>query len=237
MDLRRPQLVSQSLYDLVRRCSACVTDWTRWSPSTFFELGVRLAISPWASVQVLDEEWADTQASDHESPQLTQHETMRELFQPIGYRGKKDDRIGALLARSLVSMRETAGVDGGHFVRPVVLDSLSRVQEARADVSKSLVDEADALHHSEQRRRNTTQALFAEIREIKVEQEDAALQRRIAAWLYLEHRVSAGSLARGDPRHELWRALGNAVVEALYASDADGDLELAEVIEGRLPSD
>jgi hypothetical protein len=222
IDLRRPQLVSQALYELLRRCSACVTDWTGWSPSTFFELGARLAISPWGSVQVVDDQWLAERDDDDSTRRLDQHKSLTEIFAPLGYRGKDDDTIGGRVARELVEIKRTAGVAGGHFIRSVVLDALTRVQEARPDVVQALVREADSLHHAEQQ--SSAQALFAEIIEAKVEQERAALDRRIAAWLYLEHRVEAGSLPEDHPTRRLWRSLGDTVLAAMYSVAPDDPL-------------
>ncbi len=234
VDLRRPQLVSQALYEMIRRCSACVTDWTRWSPSTFFELGVRLAISPWGSVQVVDDQWLDDYAANEELPALDQAKFMREVFEPIGYRGNSDSNIGSAVAGKLLEIRNTAGIEGGHYIRSVVIDSLARVQEAQADIYTYLTKEADSLHHPDTKQTNAPQALFPEIKEVKVEHEDAALQRRIAAWLYLDGRLGAGSLPDGDRRKEEWRSLGNTVVDGLYASGTDDDVRLATQIEMRL---
>jgi hypothetical protein len=222
VDLRRPQLVSQALYEVLRRCSACVTDWTGWSPSTFFELGARLAISPWGSVQVVDDQWIDEQDDKADTLNLDQYKQMREMFRPIGYRGSTDAALGSKIAEELIAIKQTAGTEGGHFIRSVVLDSLARVQEARLEVYQALIQEADSLHHAEQQ--SSTQVLFSEMTEAKAEQEDAALQQRIAAWLYLEHRVGAGLLSEDDPRKALWRSLADTVLQAMYASDPDDPL-------------
>lgn len=233
IDMRRPQLVSQALYDRIRRCSACVTDWTGWSPSTFFEMGARLAISPWGSVQVVDDQWLDDQDVDAGGRSLDQQKAMLPIFDPIRYRGKADEAIGGRVADELLAVKQTAGVEGGSFIRSVVIGALSRVQEARPDVAAALLDEANSFHHLEQAQRNTTQTLFPELREAKIEQEDAALQRRIAAWLYLEYREGAGQLPSGDPKHQLWREIGEALSGALYDGTAE-DQAFAETIEQRM---
>jgi hypothetical protein len=46
LDSRSPQLAPQRLYAAIRRTRLCVADWTGWRPNVFFEIGVRLAVSP-----------------------------------------------------------------------------------------------------------------------------------------------------------------------------------------------
>jgi hypothetical protein len=250
-DLANPQLVSQALYEKIRRCSACITDWTGWSPSTFFELGVRLAISPWGAIQIVDDQWIDDRlnstaardsvtrlestAAGDSVTRLEQVKFMRDVFSPISYRGKSDGHLGESIARDLFATRSSAGVQGGHYIRSVVRDAVPRVQEARADVDIQLTREADSLHHGMQTQINTPQALFYEVKEVKEEQEAMALQLRVAAWLYLDCRVGAADLGDDDPRKKEWYTLGSLVVKALYTpSTSDKDLEFAEYIENRL---
>jgi hypothetical protein len=238
-DLPNPQLVSQALYEKIRRCSACIADWTGWSPSTFFELGVRLAISPWGAIQIVDDQWIDDRlnstAPGDSVTRLEQVKFMREIFSPISYRGKSDGRLGESIARDLLATRSSAGVQGGHYIRSVVRDAVPRIQEARADISIQLAREADSLHHGMQTQINTPQALFYEVKEIKEEQEAMALQRRIAAWLYLDYRVGAADLGDDDPRKKEWYDLGSLVIKALYTPPvSDEDAEFAEHVENRL---
>lgn len=47
-EIASPQLVTRRLYGAIRHGSLCLVDWTFWSRNVFFELGVRLAVSPWA---------------------------------------------------------------------------------------------------------------------------------------------------------------------------------------------
>ncbi|MEO0943028.1 MAG: hypothetical protein AAFY30_15910 [Cyanobacteria bacterium J06642_12] len=44
-ELESPRLVSQTIYEYIRRMQTCVIDWTIWSPNVFFEFGVRMASS------------------------------------------------------------------------------------------------------------------------------------------------------------------------------------------------
>jgi hypothetical protein len=88
-DVATPQLVSQSLYERIRRCAGCVADWTGSSPSTFFELGVRMAVSPWSVVQIADQYWLQdlVNSTDVKGSGGRQIALMQSLLNPIRYRG------------------------------------------------------------------------------------------------------------------------------------------------------
>jgi hypothetical protein len=231
-DLATPQLVSQSLYERIRRCTGCIADWTFASPSTFFELGVRLAVSQWSVVQILEEKWL--REKDEKRPYPKQIERMRALLDPLLYRDKDDDDIGSRMARQLISIRGRSKGSRGHRLRQAAAAALGPVQERLPPLPGLLVDEADALDHRNRPRDNVPQALFYEITEIKQDQEQAALERRLAAWLYLEHRVGAAQLDDADRRKHTWRELGQIIAGDLYLSNDDADQALADAITQRL---
>jgi hypothetical protein len=231
-DLATPQLVSQSLYERIRRCTGCVADWTLASPSTFFELGVRLAVSQWGVVQIAGEKWLREEGG--KSPYAEQIERMRALLDPLLYLDEADDDIGNRMARQLISIRGRSEGIRGHWLRQVAAAALGPAQERLPHLSGRLVDEADALDHKNRPRDNVPQALFYEITEIKEDQEQAALERRLAAWLYLEHRVGAAQLDDADQRKRVWRELGEIIAGDLYNSMDDSDQALADKITKRL---
>jgi hypothetical protein len=231
-DLATPQLVSQSLYERIRRCTGCVADWTFASPSTFFELGVRLAVSQWSVVQILKERWLREEAGESHYAKQIAH--MRALLDPLLYRDEDDDDIGHRMARQLISIRGRSKGSRGHLLRQVAAAALGPTLERLPHLPGQLLDEADALDHKNRPRDNIPQALFYEITEIKQDQEQAALERRLAAWLYLEHRVGAAQLDDADQRKHTWRELGKIIAGDLYNSMDDADQALAEQITQRL---
>ena len=79
-----------------------------------------------------------------------------------------------------------------------------------------------------------SRTLFAAARALKRDRESAALEYRIAAWLYLEYRVQAASLPPGDELRKLYRELGQSTAATLYESDAEADLRLAKDIRSRV---
>jgi tetratricopeptide (TPR) repeat protein len=231
-DLRTPQLVSQSLYERLRRCAGCVTDWTLGSASTFFELGVRLAVSPWSAVQIADEAWlADPVRALGQTNGIAQQLAgMHALFNPLVYHGSIDDRVAVKIVDQLVEMRGRIADSGGHRVRQITADAVRVTQQRIAPIIGQLTSEAEALNSVRRERDNVPQALFYEVQEIKADQERSALERRLAAWLYLEHRMAAGEREDGDELKHMWRSLGVVVADDLLTSADDADLDLALMI-------
>ena len=232
-DLPTPQLVSQSLYERIRRCVACVADWTGASPSTFFELGVRLAVSPWNVVQIASRDWLSaTTTQPAEGPGRIQVAQLQDLFSPTLYDGSTDTALGVVIAEQLLRLRRAGGLTG-HRIRGVAGEALRHVQERVPSVVDQLTRDADALSQSEQRT-NVPQALFYEITEIKKDHERAALDRRVAAWLFLEHVHHAGELPGTDERNQLWQRLGESVAAELFDSPHAAHRDLAREITGRI---
>jgi hypothetical protein len=231
-DFATPQIVSQALYEKIRRCVACVVDWTHSSPSTFFELGVRLVISQWGTVQIVDGNWFDTEIpADGGRRQLG---LMRNLFHPLSYPKGGGEDLGTLVVEALDAVNQSRG-SSGHRLQQVAARALSRVEPKTLHVSVQLREEADRLDNLERARYNVPQSLFYEVPKIKEDHEHAALERRLAAWLYLEHRVGAAQRDESDPLKVQWRELGQQVADDLLrrleadplTPDLAADFELA----------
>lgn len=225
-DIATPQVVSQALYEKIRRCVGCVVDWTHTSPSTFFELGVRLTVSPWGTVQIIDKAWWDSR--DPDSAPYRQLLGMRRAFTPLEYGlsgGTASTQLADELERSLVKI-STSGAAFGHRVRRVVVEALQTTQPMLSAVPDFLCTEADSLDNPVRERLNVPQTLFFEAKAIKADEERAALERRLAAWLYLEHRVQAGDFPRDEPRRRQWIRLGMQVAESLLSNSGDDDFGL-----------
>jgi hypothetical protein len=234
-DVATPQVVSQSLYERIRRSAGCVADWTFSSPSTFFELGVRMTASPRSVVQIASEKWLQ-EAIDSGGTNTTgrQLKLMQSLLDPLLYKGDDDADIGGRIARQLIEMRKRGAGFTGHRVRQVAAEALGRTGDRLPDLFEQLRREANALNHQGSIRDNVPQTLFYEVTDIKTDQESSALERRLAAWLYLEHRVGAAALSDSDKRKKLWRELGDVVVADLYNSADEADHALAQQIDEKL---
>ena len=236
-DMATPQLVSQLLYERIRRCVGCVADWTDSSPSTFFELGVRLAVSPWSVVQIAGESWLSKMAHDADAGRspAEQIKNMKALLNPLAYQGPGDDNIGYRIAQQLIQLRESIKGSRGHRVRQVVAEALRATEQQLPQLFEQLMSEADSLNYKDRGERdNVPQALFYEVREISADQERSALERRLAAWFYLDLRVGADQLDDSDERKRIWRELGKLVASDLYLSDDEADQTLADKITEKL---
>ena len=235
-DMSTPQLVSQALYERIRRCAGCVADWTYFSPSTFFELGVRLAVSPWSVVQILDADWLKERPHEKDAAVLPMKQitSMRTLLGPLAYAGHDDSDIGTRIAQQLIDMRERVRGSGGHPVRQAAAEALKAAEKRLPQLVEQLTREADALDRKDAERANMSQALFNEIEEIKRDLEKSALERRIAAWFYLDLRVGADRPDGSDDLRRIWKELGDLVVTGLYNSDDAADHALADEIDGKL---
>lgn len=250
-DIATPQLVSQALYELVRRASHCLVDWTNYSPSAFLELGVRLAVSPWGAVQIAEKEslplgdmaprrWRHSNVPpETPMPVLEQITGMVKLLNPTSYQLSTVETIVTNVVGDLVS--STRNPEFNAIERPndtrlnkCVRRTLERVHVRNRPIEIELERQADAFHQPAKEDENVPQILFHQVLGIKYDFEQSALARRLAAWLYLEHRVGAGSLPPEDPQYQRWLRLGRSVQSVLWTSENDDDVDLALTIEQRI---
>jgi hypothetical protein len=235
-DMQDPRLVSESLYAQIRRCAGCVADWTYSSPSTFFELGVRIAVSPWGVVQLASSAWvAEVKSAPPEEDRsiVEQFKLMIELFRPIVYSGEADPRVGDRIAARLLEIRDTPELQRGRGLRQVAAEALARVDEKTLDVASQLIDDANSLNQPGTQKA-ASRALYYEIAAFKEDQESAALDRRVAAWAYLEMRFDPAHLPEEDPRRVMWRRVGLVAARELLRSSAPGDRVLAKKMMDKL---
>ncbi|HYV49819.1 MAG TPA: caspase family protein [Myxococcaceae bacterium] len=224
IDIASPQLVSQLLYQYLRRASACVVDWSGLNPSVFLELGIRLAVSPRGAAQIIDERFS---VGDPPGQGLQQVGLMRERLRPSSYtlRGPGqvfDDVVASLMSRDPYADKEP---EYGRVYR-LVSDAIDPITPKYISTHEELQAIADSLHAAEQEQLGSNQSVH-DGPHLKRDRERAALERRLAAWLYLEHRLQAGSRTEDDPLRVLHQKLGRQVAGGLYQSDAPGDIELA----------
>lgn len=235
IDYGTPQLIWQSLYEQIRRTAACVVDWTGYSSSVFLELGVRLAVSEWGAIQIVDENYLP---GKEKAPKLTQVAKMRHFFNPIIYR-RQAGFSDAMEKVAEVLLQRDPHLDKDpdyNRIHRALLPVIGTVQEKHLPVAEDLKKRADALHHPQQERVAVPQILFHGSRVTKQDSEKAALELRIAAWLYLEHRVQSPKMKENEnaAMRELYRDLGRSAIDALYDIGDEESIEFAEYIEDRL---
>jgi hypothetical protein len=239
IDLASPQLVSQSIYEQARRTAACVVDWSGYSPSVFVEFGVRHAVSEWGAVAIIDPRFVADSEEDwpsNERAQLDQVAQLRTIFAPIEYspQSQKRDALDTI-ARALVDRHPQLGANRNlSIVHDAAWRAMGSVQLASPSVFAELTESANALSHADRGKIQAPQILFYESKPLKSNSEEAALERRIAAWLYLWKREEAGALPDDDPRKAAYRDLGIATAAELYERGRSQDLELATHIYGEI---
>ena len=231
IDYGSPQLIWQSLYEQIRRTTACVVDWSDYSASVFLELGVRLAVSEWGAVHVVDVSFLP---GGGKAPPLEQIGQMARLFSPIVYDIENGGDALEQAAEQLLDRKpdETAPFNRVHRA---LLPVLAQVQEAHPSLADTLRRRADALHHPQQGRDAAPQILFHGSRAIKQDSERAACELRVAAWLYLEHRLGREELERDAATRELQRSLGIAAAAALFDLGDPRSIDLARHILKTMP--
>jgi hypothetical protein len=232
IDYGSPQLIWQSLYEVIRRAAACVVDWSDFSASVFLELGVRLAASEWGAVHLVDVRYLP--GGPKQRP-LKHVDAMFRLFSPVSYRTADPADAFAMLAELLLARQPD--IDAGavyNRVHRTLLPVIGVVHEAHLPLFVELQRRADALHHPQQERKAAPQILFHGNRPMKEDSESAALELRIAAWLYLEHRVGMEKMKSDAARIDLFRTLGRAASAALYDRGDDESIMLASYIDERL---
>jgi hypothetical protein len=242
IDLATPQLVSQSIYEQARLTAGCVADWSSYSPSVFVEFGVREAVSDWGAVCIVDRRFA--QASDdalaRTRAELVQVEQLQTLFEPIEYSMQSQQKAADFgqMASALANKNPRLGANQGlSIIHDAAWRAVESVQAVLPTVYAELRAGADALSHADRGEVEAPQILFYESSALKANSEDAATERRIAAWLYLHKREHAAALPESDPRKRAYYELGRAAAAALYAQSERGraeSLDLAMYIEEKM---
>ena len=236
IDYANPQVVSQSIYEQARRTAGCLADWSSFSPSVFFEMGIRLAVSDWGFVSIIDDTFV-SESDEHaaERSKLRQVGQLRAFFNPLSY--KFPERCGdfeqaaAALVAGHPQLRTNEGLS---LVHEVAWQAMGVIQPAWPEVHEELSKAADALFLRRSNQDEKPQVLFYESDYVKQSSESAALERRIAALLYMERRLGVERLAKDDELKKLFRQLAQTIQSALEDRGDSDDLRLSEYIGSRL---
>lgn len=234
IDLKSPRLVGQALYEQIRWSSWCIVDWSHWRANVFFELGVRLACSerdPLCIIQRSDD------PRDQQSGELRQKELLQKLINPVIY-DPKDPR--EKLKAALESWSK----------QPLLVNERSPSQETLPSAATfsvaqdSFLWQTDAMltsPHIEQRRevelifgsdpekQPERLVLFSDNKQFEAKLQAAAIEKWIAAWLYLRHLSTADDALRSNDA-EL-NDVANRVLYALNASQDPRHIQLRQEID------
>jgi hypothetical protein len=236
VDSRSPQLVDQRLYSDIRRTIVCVADWTGWRPNVFFEIGVRLAVSPIDPVFILCSEkppgWTPGQdGKDVPWPadERTSTAALVEFFRPTAFTFNTPEAL-ELRLRGIGDNGpprvEEAMISPGRTYA-VVLEALRLTDEPGGQtVHKSLTDDATLMAGPAQELGDVP-VLFTEV--LKEQVRRGALERTLAAWYYLVGRYQLATHIKKKTLATVDREIVRAVLRV--GADVRDRLQSASVLE------
>lgn len=215
LETSSPRLLTQTLYEQIRRAPYCIVDLTGFRANVLLELGVRLAVSPDGADCLLD----GGAPLPAESGYLeTQIENLKARLNPLEYRVN-----GAIEPFSKFAERRSAA----ERVKPPPtpwFDAITRWIEPGVEIPTLRPDEelraaARLFAPEEKTRLGSSNVLFPSI-SLQKQAARAAFDRRLCAWLYLEGRYGVEHVA-GDPELALqYRLLATLVLQD--ATEKDG---------------
>lgn len=216
-DLASPRLVSQTLYEAIRTTDMCIVDWTALRPNVMYELGVRLAVNPLGAVHID----ASDQREDASSPAHVVK--LKDLFKPVRYRCQRGEfaPYDAMIAKFEGSLRH-----GRQSPDCLVYEKIGAVLErpdyrVAPDVVHDLVQEANLLS-SDDESTGVSPVLYHDVnRLIRSKALDAATERRIAAWLYMDRRHALDEIAHDRNLQVEYRRLAVTIRRALKGKPRD----------------
>jgi hypothetical protein len=223
MDLnqRSPWLVSQNMYEAIRRTSLCIADWSgapEWSANVFFELGVRIAVRKGCTLCLLRE----LEKGEAAAELTAQQQALLDLFQPLRYRLSDADGISIEKAMTIWDRYEsgqpeadggpctytyrqiTAAIDErqGLLATPVAVELLRSARLLSADDSEAL-----------------SAVLYPENPRLGRAATSAAAERLWAAWDYMLKRYQNSELVQDKDLNRIMMDVGRALLDLF--GDAD----------------
>jgi hypothetical protein len=203
------ELASGKLFDAIRRYTLCLVDWTQWSSNVFFELGVRLAASPWSPVCLFADSPLPAWARDDDATRgkLARHEAqiawLERAFGAIRYEidGDVDFDLSEVKLRiERMQQAEKYGPAGAFptfglfrydFVYGAIAAETSAEQQGlRSPLELLRLAAADVVGEAGQRRLNVVTMYADRNQELNEGSRRIALDYQIAAWLFARAAVS-----------------------------------------------
>lgn len=196
-ELNSARLVSQALYETIRRAQACVVDLTLWSPNVLFELGVRIAATRQRTSCLLATNWTPPQRADGREPDegiRRQCERIAALFvpDPDGRYDPARPWPKELAYRSAYGPRSASpfGLADGS-VHAAITDVLDiDAEPASRPVYRELMESAEFFGRLEGEIKPV--GLYPANEDLLRREEAAEFGRLIAAWLYVYFRPLEG---------------------------------------------
>ena len=195
LEISSARLVSQALFETIRRAQSCVADLTGYPANVFFELGVRFAASSERTACLIDSKWEDTVKPSRRN----QYRPLVSMLVPkahcydatIGW--ENQDAFEKVFGRKAVA---GTGVLGGSVHATVERALDVRHEPAARPVYRELLDAAELFSRTPGKGgRSKPVGLFPGHHELPTKEEEAEFDRMLAAWYYLEHRYSSDERA------------------------------------------
>ena len=199
LDISSARLVTQALFETIRRAQSCVADLTLWPANVLFELGVRLAASSERTACLIDSRWEETVKPTWREP----CRSLVSMLVPEAHRYNSTLRWAADEAFDKVfglGAVEGTGVLGGSVHAAVERALDIRHEPAARHVYRELLDAAELFSRTPGKGgRSKPVGLFPGHEVLPAREEEAEFERLLAAWYYLWHRVLAGGTRVGRP--------------------------------------
>lgn len=203
VDLDTPRLVTQTLFESIRRTDMCLVDWTGLRANVMFEAGVRMATNRLGAVHIVEQRDDGTAVLPEDAP--AHAAAMLRLFDPVPYSCEPGvvEPFEAMIGRFDAALEQDRIGRVGAIYRAMgeALDADASAQPPAVD--DDLVHEANLLFSDDQESTGISPILFHDVASTLVERSrHAAEERRLAAWLYMHHRYGGAGLA-ADPQRAL----------------------------------
>lgn len=222
-ELESPRLVSQAVYEYIRRVQTCVVDWTLWSPNVFFELGIRLAASSRRTACMIDGQFrrGNARAADQpdEHPEafldysrtlcpesegdrlrsiVGQGEKLLNLFSVIQYQRDLDPLEDTAYREAYGSDATTEAEE--HAIGPSSQEVYDWVAEAldvaKQPAARAVFDEIldSALLFRRDAGKGSSVGLYPRNQKLVRAENQAELERLLAIWYFLVHHYGEHAL-------------------------------------------
>lgn len=218
LNVDSPWLVSQNMYEAIRRTELCIVDWTGFPANVFFELGVRISVRDSVTLSILENEGAKALSR--------QRENLVTLFDPARY--QLTDAGGEAISKIMKLSDDVPKHAGGPSA--YTFAQITEAIDARQGLTaRSVLD--DLLQSAELLGADDTEALsgvlYPKNRELNTAAQGALKERLWAAWYYMKATSSDVEIAN-DPK--LTNTL-NTIASGLLAVLGDSDPQITPIFD------
>jgi len=194
-ELNSPRLVTQALYEHIRRAQACVADLTHWSESVLFEIGVRLAATSEGTSCLLAKDC---------KPKFPEYEEQCEqiaslfvdeegIYDPMANWEEEEAYARAYGPDAVLPFR---GMGDGSVHRAIAAALDVDTEPASRSVYRELIDSAELF--GKVRGNSKPVGLYPSNALLTAREEVAEFDRLLMAWLHLYYRHAESERAQ-DP--------------------------------------